>query len=338
MILYNKRTLGLVLLAGCVAVFLLRSVATASGSASTEVPSSFPKYSPGSDVCRGDPIVAEMDTLRMSASDASSAIESECNAMTPEIIRGCTVPNVLHLVLGFPGKFDFYAYLSVKSAHDRMKPEAIYMHVFGQRFDLSPYLQRAIDEFGVKLVASRDVRQVHDRPVDVVEHRSDVVRLETLIRFGGVYIDLDAFVLQPLDVYYNNELTMPAESDVGVNNGVMIAKRCSRFLRKWYGEYTNFDDSKWGDHSILLPKKLAAQNPDLITVEQDTLQSDYTDTYERLMSDKLDPVYWNPVRIVHSFIRLAEKKYDEESIKQVNTNFGTMARRIMEGKPGMIDP
>lgn len=296
-------------------------------------PSNFPIR----DVCRVDPLSVELATLHQSSQEAAAAVEAECMDVTEEQLSRCKVPPVLHLVLGYPGKFDFYSYVSVKSAHDRMKPDSIFMHVFGQRFDPPPYLQRAIKEFGIILVSARDVREVQGRPVDVVEHRSDVVRLESLIRFGGIYMDLDAFVLQPLDVFYDNELTMGAEDVAGVNNGFIIAKRCSRFLRNWYAEYKSFDDSKWGEHSILLPKKLAAINPELIRVEQDTIQSDFTDTFERLWSEKFEEAYWRPVRAVHSFIRLAETRYDEESIKNVTNNFGTMVGRIMAGKPGMMD-
>jgi hypothetical protein len=67
------------------------------------------------------------------------------------------------------------------------------------------------------------------------------------------------------------------------------------------------------------------------------MQSDYTDTFTRLMSGKLDATYWKLVRAVHSYIRLAKKKYDEESIMTDTSNFGTMANRIMAGQPGMMD-
>ena len=334
----GARSLVIVVLAVFVCFALFNTIAPHEASVGT--PRGLQEkstYSPGTDVCRGDPTAVEMRTMWQSAVDAADTIEAECADMDETQLSKCEVPPVLHFVLGYPGKFDFYAYISVKSAHDRVKPEAIYMHVFGQRFDPSPYLKRAIDEFGIKLVSARDVTEVMGRKVDVVEHRSDVVRLESLIRFGGIYIDLDAFILQPFDVFYKNELTMPAEGNVGVNNGIMIAKRCSRFLRHWYKEYKSFDDSKWGDHSILLPKKLAETYPDWIKVEQEVLQSDFTDTYDRLMSDNLEKDYWAPVRAVHSFIRLAETKYDEESIKTVTSNFGTMVRRIMEGKPGMMN-
>ena len=332
------RSVGTVILGVIVCLLLLNTLGLPSPLQSTvETPRKGPTYMPGPDMCRGDPTVAEMFTMRQTAIDAADAIDAECASMTEDQLATCKVPPVLHLVLGFPGKFDFYAYVAVKSAHDRLRPDAIYIHVFGKRFDPSPFLQRAIREFGIKLVSARDVHEVMGRPVEIVEHQSDVIRLESIIRFGGVYMDLDVFVLHPLDVFYNNELTMPAEGDVAVNNGIIIAKRCSRFLRKWYSEYKTFDDSKWGDHSVLLPKKMAAEYPDLIHVDQDVLQSDWTDSYDRLAKDVIEEDYWRPVRAIHSFIRLAEKRYDEESIKNVTSNFGNMVRRIMAGKPGMWD-
>lgn len=338
MTLMGRRSLiwTLSALFGC--IFVLWTTARISISTGT-VPERPLKstYGPGANICRGDPLEAEFETVGQSASDALSVVEQQCESMTEERLNECKVPPIVHFVLGFPGRFDFYSYIAVKSAHDRLRPDAIYLHVFGLRFDTTPYLERAIDELGVKIVGSRDVREVFDRPVEVPERRSDAIRLESLIRFGGIYLDMDAFVLQPLDVFYSNELTMPQENTGGVNNGIMIAKRCSRFLRLWYQEYQSFVDSDWGYHSIVLPKKLSLKYPDLIQVEPDTLQSDFKETFYQLVSENLDEAYWRPVLAVHSFIRLASEKYDEESIKSVTNNFGIMVRRILAGKPGMMD-
>jgi hypothetical protein len=292
----------------------------------------------GASTCLQDPLQFENVTASQTAADAALSIEAECGSVTNASLAECPVPNILHLVLGFPGNFDFYSYLAVKAAFDRMHPDAIYLHVFGRDFEHSAYLERAKKEFNIKVVRARDVTQIFDRPVNVVEHKSDVVRLESLIRFGGIYMDLDTYVLEPLDVFYENELTMPAEYSVGISNALIIAKRCSRFLRNWYTQYKSFDDSQWGDHSIILPKKLAGQYPDLIRVEQYTLEADGWDTFNQLMSEKFEPEYWKPIRALHSFMRLAQTRYDEESVKTAKDNFGLMARRILDGKSGMIDP
>jgi Glycosyltransferase sugar-binding region containing DXD motif len=56
----------------------------------------------------------------------------------------------------------------------------------------------AVKEFNIKLLPYRNITHVYDRPVNVIEHVSDIARMEALVRFGGLYFDMDAFVLNPM--------------------------------------------------------------------------------------------------------------------------------------------
>jgi hypothetical protein len=288
--------------------------------------------------CQRDPVPVAGQTRLQTAMDAVEAMESECRDMTPEMIHSCKVPNVLHYSLSCPGNFDFFKYLSVKSGHDRMRPDAIYVHIIGECEEIPEYLQRAIDEFKVVLVAARPVEAVFDRPVNGLSHKSDVVRMETLVRFGGVYIDFDVYVLQSLDMFYDDETTSALENDYGLNTGILIAKRCSRFIRKWYKRWVDFDDSNWAYHPIYVPREMWNEDPSFMRAERETLPSDWPHPFEMLMlPTPPDPAYWKPVRAIHSFIRGLKTTYTEETVQQAENNLGLMARRIMQNKPGMFD-
>jgi hypothetical protein len=300
-----------------------------------------PRLSPvnsGSGFCRGDPVAVERETQTQTAFDAVDFMNFECSKMTPEMIDSCKVPNVLHYSLSCPGNFDFFKYLSVKSGHDRMRPDAIYVHIIGDCDEIPPYLQRAIDEFKVILVAARPVDAIFDRPVNGLTHKSDVVRMETLIRFGGVYIDFDVYVLQSLDVFYDDETTSALENDHGLNTGILIAKRCSRFLRKWYNRWVDFNDNNWGYHPINLPYEMWKEDPSFMRAEWETLPSDWPRPFDMLLlPTPPDPAYWKPIRAIHSFIRGLTIEYTEETVQQADNNLGLMVRRIMQNKPGMFD-
>lgn len=94
------------------------------------------------------------------------------------------------------------------------------------------------------------------------------MRLHVLNAHGGLYLDSDAYILRPLnhlfqgarDVYMGHE----GGNRWGLCNGVIMAKAGAPFLARWLDKYANFDDSQWNDHSVLLPKKLATENPDEI--------------------------------------------------------------------------
>lgn len=289
------------------------------------------------DICRGDPIAAEATTKLQSAREAAETLSQECKDMTEEQLNECSVPPIVHFILGFPGRFDFYSYYAVKAAHDRIQPDAIYLHLFGEPFEFSSYLESAINDFDIEVVLARTADRVFDVSVKLVEHRSDVIRLESLIRFGGIYFDLDVYAVQPVDVFYMNELTMPQEAPSWINNGVIIAKRCSRFLRLWYDQYKTFNPDSWNYHSIQLPGKLANEHPHLIKVETERIRSEFDETWKKLAAETFDENYWRNTRIIHSFIRNNDKKFDADTIGEDNRVFGMMIRQIMHDEPGLKD-
>jgi mannosyltransferase OCH1-like enzyme len=93
--------------------------------------------------------------------------------------------------------------VSLKSIHAKIKPTAMFIH--GYDFPSTQLFNDTIKELDITLVASRYLDRVYDRPVKSPEHKVDVVRLESLIRFGGLYFDLDVFALQKVDDLLNNE-------------------------------------------------------------------------------------------------------------------------------------
>lgn len=287
--------------------------------------------------CRADPVAAEAATAAQSAQDAIDTIDALCGGVTDEQIAACSVPNMVHFTLVNTKTFGFYAYVAVKSAHDRLHPDGLYLHLMEFPVEPTEYLDRAIREFGLKIVRSRKVTHVYDRPVAGITHFSDIVRIESMIRFGGIYLDLDAFVLKPLDDMYRFETVIPSENNNGLASGIMLAKRCSRFLTTWYNMYDTFDDSQWGFHPVVLPWRLAQLIPQHIQIENVRIQTNFWDTYRKCFSSVLERSYWEPVRIVHPYVRLAEETYDEQSIQKLNNNFGVMIRRILANKPGMSD-
>ena len=139
-------------------------------------------------------------------------------------------------------------------------------------------------------------------------HRSDFVRMDVLLRMGGMYLDTDAFPVDSLtelrrfnfSLGFDNivadanapkvpnsartflfpchslthsltYLLTPPRSSQKLNNGVILSAPNAPFLRVWSSSYADFDPTSWDYHSSVLPWKLAAANPDLIHVEMSRL-------------------------------------------------------------------
>ncbi|KAI9476094.1 MAG: hypothetical protein EXX96DRAFT_596337 [Benjaminiella poitrasii] len=113
------------------------------------------------------------------------------------------------------------------------------------------------------------VGQVFGRTVNHYAHRADVVRLQVLEKFGGIYLDLDLISLKPLDHLLHHEFIMAQEGvdgSIGLCNAMIMARPHARFIQRWYATYASFDDADWNYHSVILPGKLAPHFAKEITV------------------------------------------------------------------------
>nr|KAG5700337.1 hypothetical protein BaRGS_029589 [Batillaria attramentaria] len=55
--------------------------------------------------------------------------------------------------------------------------------------------------------------EILGRRIALVEHSADVARLEVLLEHGGMYLDIDQYVLRPLDDLRNNSVVIATEDD-----------------------------------------------------------------------------------------------------------------------------
>ncbi|KAJ3117941.1 hypothetical protein HDU96_004845 [Phlyctochytrium bullatum] len=258
-------------------------------------------------------------------------MDAECALATPRALAHCTVPKNIHLVL-FGNHFKPHHYLAMRSMHANIRPDTIFIH--GHDFPVGNELfDNATREFGLVLVPSRRVDTVFNNSVAGLEHKSDVLRLENVIRFGGMYFDLDVYVLKSLDAFLGNEATMGEQPGRGINNGMIIGKRCSRFLRHWHRNYRTFDDNQWDIHSVVLPGQLYQKNHRGLVLESEALYNHWPNRL--LFAEKHDPEVWKKMHAVHSFYRDYGKEHTVEELKTLENEYGRFARHILFGGPAL---
>ncbi|CAH1786783.1 unnamed protein product [Owenia fusiformis] len=197
-------------------------------------------------------------------------------------IHETLVPNIVHYIwVDFGGvyKFTFLNAVSFISVHKNWKPDEILVHVnnnnrpHGQWWDyvtshvttkirFLEYNMSQIDIFGEK--------------PKYVEHIADIMRLRVLKEYGGTYLDSDVIALRSLAPLrrYDHTQGVGAMSS-GLSNGVIIAKKSSKFLDIWLEEYKMYGKehvrSLWSYYSIERPRQLLKRQPELVRIEKDTL-------------------------------------------------------------------
>jgi GT2 family glycosyltransferase len=178
------------------------------------------------------------------------------------------VPNIVHFVFGLKDEhahFGFINYAAVMSALRVQRPERILLHYHfeprGLFWDLvRPYVE-------LHRVAMID--SIFGNPVKHYAHKADLVRLQALLQYGGIYLDMDVITLRPYDDLMSHEMVMGQEGEngfYGLTNAVILGSPQAPFLIRWLESYRQFNDKVWGNYSVLLPRLLSEKHPDEITV------------------------------------------------------------------------
>jgi hypothetical protein len=133
-------------------------------------------------------------------------MDEAANVRLSEVIQ-TEIPKVVHFIM-LQDKPDtelsMFAYLAVKSAHDMLQPERIILHFHnlpkGKWMDLArPFLTLREVEIPT---------EVFGIPVKRVEHQADILRLQILQEFGGIYLDTDIISLKSIDHLLNETTVM----------------------------------------------------------------------------------------------------------------------------------
>jgi len=181
--------------------------------------------------------------------------------------RKTRIPKIVHFIFGYKVTevpvFSFTNYIAVASARAVLRPEVVMIHCLQEPVGFFWELVRP----HVRLVRGREITDIFGNEITHYAHKADIVRLEALLQFGGIYLDIDVVVLKPMDSLLNYETVMGEEGEdgrVGLCNAVILAAPESRFVTKWYEAYKTFNREQWNYHSVVFPKELAKKYPELI--------------------------------------------------------------------------
>lgn len=211
------------------------------------------------------------------------------------------IPGILHFIFiteqGQAARsLSLSHYIAVKSAIAVNNPEVAYFH-----YNTEPageWWQRIRE-----LVTCREVEapdKFLGRPIIHVAHKSDVIRLQALRDFGGIYLDLDTICVKPFSDLFHHHFVMGREMKLpyrpknarqriklairkrlglagkllhpepGLCNAVLLSEKNSEFVNHWLAEYKTFRsqgrDKYWNEHSGKVSLRLAKEHPEWITL------------------------------------------------------------------------
>jgi len=214
---------------------------------------------------------------------------------TPAAVEDRPKKFVHFVFLGEPGdpgiKFTLLDYLVIRAVFIRGQPDAIYLQVNMEPLDTP--LWCLIQPMITSLVFERSFTHVFGNPISGRAHLSDVYRLQGLMRRGGVYLDIDALQVGPLDTLMaapsGSVMGWEIESDKIFGAGVITARPGSKWLQHWFHSYTTFDDNKWADHCGPMATKMAFRHSGSVDpVEEEAFYRPYVTHEDMLWEVQLD--------------------------------------------------
>lgn len=197
----------------------------------------------------------------------------------PDIVRDTPklpgkIPKIVHLVWYRKKEMDFMMYLSLRSVMTILKPEKVFIHgdnlLYGKYFDKfkkDPRVHNLYREVPGTIFGHR---------VLYTQHKSDIIRADVLLKYGGIYMDWDVLWLKPIDdlidkgydaIFNFDHMTRNGYPDV-INLGVFMSKPHSHFVKYWQDSLVNYRSDDFYHNALELPYKTYEKYPQYVHVER----------------------------------------------------------------------
>ncbi len=214
-------------------------------------------------------------------------LQAEKNNIKGKIKYRGIIPDIIHFIYLKGYEFGLHHYIAIKSADIVMKWSTIYLYN-----DIEPEnniwwnLTKKIES--VKIIKIHPPTVINKNIITYKQHIADLMRLEILKLFGGVYFDLDMLTHKDFSnllsqINMSNQLMMCKETDTRINNAMIACVPDCDFIAHWlneyYTSYGNEDLDTWGGLSVMKPFELLQLFPNTIILDTPTfLPFDYFHT------------------------------------------------------------
>jgi hypothetical protein len=172
------------------------------------------------------------------------------------------IPAIFHFIYVGGRPFSFIHYLAVLTAWKVNRPDHIFFHHTEEPTGI--WWEKARPMLTLHRV--EPVNEIYGNPIKYPAHMADVIRMQMLKRYGGVYLDLDIICINPLQPLMDREFVMGMEPGTGLCNAVILARPEAEFLTRWQSHYRDFNGERWNHHSVVLPWRLAGEHPETIYI------------------------------------------------------------------------
>lgn len=175
------------------------------------------------------------------------------------------VPDIVHYILFEYHRITYSNMLSLLSVVHIHQPENIYIHCDCSEIDGDDEnWKRVLHAVNITNKSTIQIIQI-EKPTEINGmkirkdnanfHASDITRYRTLKQYGGIYLDNDVFVCQPLHHFRKFEFTLNWDENQYMGSQVLIGHKNARFLRLVLQTYQAYDTDRWYFNAGELPTR-----------------------------------------------------------------------------------
>ena len=178
------------------------------------------------------------------------------------------IPNIVHYVWLGSHTFSFFSYLSLLSSLHVFKADTVYIH--GNQYPKGKYWDRVKRNDRVKFIFREVPSTVFGHIIGAkLSHASDFIRVDVLLRYGGIYLDWDVLwvnsipeSLRKYDFIACADWPKTGSYPDVFNMGLIAASNQSLFLQYFMESFRHYIDSHWSYNAIHMPYKVYEKHPD----------------------------------------------------------------------------
>ena len=177
---------------------------------------------------------------------------AKCNLDTLYVKNNLSIPKIIHLIYFKGIEFEKFHYECIKSMLINMPNYKIIIYN-----DIEPENNKFWDDIKKNPMVSIEYISPPDHfdgfPLKFIQYKADVIRLELLYKYGGIYLDLDMLIIKNFENIINTgkDLYISEEGDKGggLINAFLACKPNNGFVKKWLDSFkTGLRMNNWAYH------------------------------------------------------------------------------------------
>ncbi|RWS20055.1 hypothetical protein B4U80_06439, partial [Leptotrombidium deliense] len=97
-----------------------------------------------------------------------------------------------------------------------------------------------LDKSKISVIKTSEPKVIFGNPIGNIFHASDIGRMRILMKYGGIYLDADVFVVNPLNEFLKYEMSIGWPEGEYIGTQVIVANKNARFLKLWIESYKHY--------------------------------------------------------------------------------------------------